>query len=260
MYYQGNGIYQYLLQHDLCGRYFWTSGNLWTLLYANSDGTPAALCFASRVESEEELTMPPTPEETRAFQTFALLARQAELPLFSIRFVGSGDHSCEKFFFREYHGGEPGRLITPGQLLDWLKDQGLNIQSTTTEKEINNCSSSSFHDWQREHMGKSVIAVDLDLMRVGDGRIDALYELKRSWMSLDRWKPFESDRANYLAQLHLAQRAGADFQVVYNVRRTEPELIDDVSQLKIFSLDRGWPADELKECAIEKFFSQEENV
>ena len=49
MYYQGNELYRYLLEQGLSDRYFWASGNMWTLLYSNRDGTPVMLCFADCV-------------------------------------------------------------------------------------------------------------------------------------------------------------------------------------------------------------------
>ena len=257
MYYQGNELYRYLLEHGLSDQYFWVSGNMWTLLYSNSDGTPVTLCFASKVDREEELTQPPTPEEIRAFRQFCLLAKQAQLPLFSLRFVDDGLHACERFLFKEYQGGEPSQVIPSGQLLAWLREHGLQFQGDSTKKDINDASSSSFHIWQREHMGNSVIATDIDLMRMESGRVDTIYELKRSYLPLEKWKPFENDRANYRAGLFLAQRAGAEYRIVYNVRHTKPEFFDDVSRLKIFCLDQGWPADTLGEYAIEDYFPRE---
>ena len=105
-------------------------------------------------------------------------------------------------------------------------------------------------------MGSSVIAIDLDLMRMTD-RVDQIYELKRSYLSLETWQPYERDRANYIAGLMLAQRAGAEYRVVYNVRHTQPEFFDDISRLKIFSLDGGWPPTCLGEYPIEDYFPQE---
>lgn len=258
MYYHGNEIYRYLLEHDLSDRYFWVSGTMWTLLYSNPDGTPVTFCFASRVDGEQELTRPSTPEETRAFRQFCLLAKQAELPLFSLRFVDDGCHACEHFLFREFQGGAPSQVIPSGQLLTWLRERGLMFRGDSTGKDLNDRSSSSFHIWQRENMGNSVIATDLDLMRIENGRVDTIYELKRSYLPLETWRPFEDDRANYRAGLCLARRAGADYRIVYNVRQTKPEFFDDVSRLKIFSLDHGWPAAALGEYAIEDYFPREE--
>ena len=257
MYYQGNELYRYLLEHDLGDRYFWVSGNMWTLLYSNLDGTPVTLCFASRVDQEEELTRKPTSEEIRAFQKFCLLAQRAQLPLFSLRFVDDGAHACEFFWFREYRSSDPAQLISSAQLLDWLRKQGLNFQGDCAKKDVNDKVSSSFHLWQRERMGSSVIAADLDLMRMKNGAVDTSYELKLSCLPLEKWTPFGTDRANYRAGCCLARRAGANYRIVYNVRHTKPEFFDDVSRLKIFSLDQGWPPAELGEYGIEDYFPKE---
>lgn len=257
MYYQGNELYRYLLEQGLSDRYFWASGNMWTLLYSNRDGTPVMLCFASRVDREEELTRPSTWEEAGAFQKFCLLAKQARLPLFSLRFVDDALHACERFLFKEFQGGVPAHVISSEQLLAWLGEHGLNVQRDAVKKDINDASSSPFHIWQRKHMGGSVIATDLDLMEIETGRINTIYELKRSYLPLETWTPYEADLANYRAGYALARRAGADYRIVYNVRQTRPEFWDDISRLKIFSLDQGWPAAELGNYAIEDYFPQE---
>ncbi len=256
MYYQGNELYRYLREQGLRDPYFWVAGTMWTLLYSNADGTPVTLCFVSRVDREEELTRPSTPEEKRAFRPLRLLARQAKLPLFSLRFVDDGLHPCDHFYFQAYQSGEPARVITSAQLLAWFAECGLEFQRGPAKKELNKKASSAFHVWQREHLG-NVIVIDFDLLRVQNDRVDTIYELKRSHLSLETWRPFLADKADYLAESRFAQQAGADFRIVYNVRHTEPEFFDDVSRLKVFSLEQGWPAEELGEYAIEDYFPSE---
>lgn len=252
-FYQGNGIYQYLWERELFGRYFWASGNMWTLLYANLDGEPVTLCFASRVDREEELLRPATEEEAQVYRPFRRLAEQAQMPLFTLRFVEDG-LPCRQFHVK-LHGDKLSRLVSSEELLDWLRQTGLRFQGGAAHKQVNDRPSSSFHLWQRIHMGTSIVAADLDLMRMEGERFDTLYELKRSFQSLEAWTPYGADRVNYLAQLQLARRAGAKFQTVYNVRHTKPSFFDDVSRLKIYDMDQGWPGTCLGETAIEDYFT-----
>ena len=126
MYYGGNEIYKYLTEQGLNGRYFWTAGNMWTMLYSHQDGTPLLLCLISRVDREAELTQPATEEEIWAFRRFRVLARQAELPLLCLRFVEDG-RPCEQFFCREAGSEAPGCILTSDQLLELLGSYGLSL-------------------------------------------------------------------------------------------------------------------------------------
>ncbi len=255
MYYDGNELYRYLVEQKLTDRFFWVSADMWTLLYANSNCEPAFLCFVSKVNEKEELSKSATPEEAVAFRRFCVLAEQAQLPLISLRFVEDGFHNCEQFRFKVFQSGEPPCTITPNQLLLWMQQHGLQFQRGAAAKKINKNPSSSFHLWQRKNLG-NITAIDIDLLHFDDSRVDTIYELKRSKVPLNKWDPtmFEIDRSDYCAELMLAQRAGADFKTIYNVRHLEPAFFDDISRLKIYDMNQGWPGKCLGQFAVEDYF------
>ena len=255
MYYDGNELYRYLVEQNLTDRYFWVSGNMWTLLYSDSDGQPLLLCFVSRADREEDLDQPATVEEIQAFRRFSLLANRSGLPLVSLRFVEGFERPCETFRFKVYRAGTAAERVSSEELLARLKELGLPLQDEAAEKRVNDKVSSSFHQWQRTHMGSRVIATDLDLIRFSEGEIDTLYELKRSYLALDEWNPFRTDRVNYLAGANLARMLGISYRVVYNVRHTKPEFYDDISQLKVYDMNQGWPGECLGQFAVEDYFN-----
>lgn len=255
MYYDGNELYRYLVEQRRTDRYFWVSGDMWTLLYSDSDGQPLLLCFVSRADREDELDDPATVEEARAFQWFRVLADRTGLPLISLRFAEEFEQPCRTFRFRAYRAGVAAERISSEELLNRLKKLGLPLQETAAGKKVNDRASSSFHLWQRAHMGSRVVATDLDLIRFCEGEVDTLYELKRSYLALDDWSPFRADRVNYLAGANLARMLGADYRVVYNVRYTKPEFYDDISQVKVYNMDQGWPGECLGLFAVEDYFN-----
>lgn len=254
MYYNGNELYRYLVEQKLTDRYFWVAGDMWMLLYSDSDGRPILLCFVCRVDCEEELDRPVTAEECRAFRRFRCLADQTGLPLISLRFAEESEHPCKTFRFKAYGEGVPSRRISSAELLKRLKELGLPLRAAEAEKPVNDKPSSSFHLWQRIHMGSRVTATDLDLLRFHGDKVETLYELKRSYKSLDEWEPYPEDRANYRAGACFAGMLGVNYRVVYNVRHTRPEYYDDISRLKVYDMDRGWPGKCLGQFAVEDYF------
>ena len=103
-------------------------------------------------------------------------------------------------------------------------------------KSINDKSSSPYHDWQRFHMGDSVIVSDVDLIRYYAGELQEIIELKRSYIDVESWEPYKRDYKNFILLSKLARKRKLDFFIVYN-HRTKVPFYDDVSKLKIFEFD-----------------------
>lgn len=254
MYYSGNELYRYLVEHDLTDRYFWVSGDMWSIMYSDVNGLPLLLCFVCRVDSDEELDRAVTREEAQVFSRLRCLADKTGLPLISLRFAETCEHPCETFRFKVYGEGAPSKRISSAELLNRLKELGLPVQAAVASKQVNDKASSAFHLWQRTHFGNRLIATDLDLIRFCGDAVDTLYELKRSHTKLDKWEPYPEDRFNYRAGAHFARLLGANYRVVYNVRHTRPEYFDDISHLKIYDMSQGWPGKCLGQFAVEDYF------
>jgi len=86
-------------------------------------------------------------------------------------------------------------------------------------KKVTRRLSNEFHEWQRRALPGCVIQ-DLDAWALvaSDPRSfapHALYELKRSFLPPDEWRPWPEDCRNYAALYELAQRAGIPLFGVY---------------------------------------------
>jgi hypothetical protein len=60
-------------------------------------------------------------------------------------------------------------------------------------------------------------------------------ELKRSFYSLQDWKPYQDDFVNFNLLLSVCQQADMKMNIAYNVRETKPVFKDDASRFAIFS-------------------------
>src|SRR5690606_23313522 len=111
------------------------------------------------------------------------------------------------------------------------------INNNTTAKYLNDKTSSAYHNWQRNSLGRGITVSDIDLYRVSEnGTPKVIYELKRSYYSLERWNPFRDDYSNFKLISNLCNKAGLEFKIIYNVRHKSP-FFDDPSKLKLFSVN-----------------------
>ena len=96
---------------------------------------------------------------------------------------------------------------------------GLPVSNTHTAKYLNDRTSSAYHNWQRNSLGAALTVSDIDLWRVSEtGDPEIVFELKRSYYDLSRWKPFTDDYRNFMLISNLCQRAGTHFKIIYNQR------------------------------------------
>ena len=108
-------------------------------------------------------------------------------------------------------------------------------------KPVNRYTSSEFHDWVRGALPSRLVIQDIDAWALpiadpnkGDFAPIALIELKRSYLTVEEWRPYRADLPNYSALLWLARAAGVPLYVVYFRKGVE---IDDATLLHIFRLD-----------------------
>ena len=71
-------------------------------------------------------------------------------------------------------------VLSDMDLRERFEQYGLTMNEKRAKKSINDKGSSTYHEWQRTHMGDSILAVDIDLLRLDNGRISEIIELKRS--------------------------------------------------------------------------------
>lgn len=123
------------------------------------------------------------------------------------------------------------------QLSEMFGSFGLPVSNTHTAKYLNDATSSAFHKWQRSSLGAALMVSDIDLWRLSDaGNPELVFELKRSYIDLSKWKPYPDDYRNFKLISNLCNLAGIQFKIIYNQRLTNP-FNDKIDKLKIFSLD-----------------------
>ena len=122
-------------------------------------------------------------------------------------------------------------------LSEIFADYGLPISDSGTDKYLNDKSSSAYHNWQRECLGRDLTVSDIDSWRINEAtKPEIIYELKRSYYSLSRWQPFTDDYNNFKLLSNLCNLTSLRFKIVYNVRHKKP-FYDDISKLKLFDVD-----------------------
>lgn len=88
-------------------------------------------------------------------------------------------------------------------------------------KSVNRYTSNEFHDWQRKNLPGRFVLQDIDTWALAwsDSQNNyepiAIVELKRSYITPEKWTPFQADKPNYLALHKLAKRADLPLWIVY---------------------------------------------
>lgn len=217
-YYTSNAVYDRLARERPDG-FVWAAGNAWILLYGDR---------RSRVKLVAFVTGSSAADVGEARDAAAMLATRAGLPFATIAFDDS---------VREIVGvvlnDSPASL---DELTRWFARVGVPVNRGRTGKAINRASSSAYQDWQRAALGR-IRVTDIDLIRQrGDGRI-VVYELKRSFYSIDDWPEFPEDFPNFDLIVDFCARADLHFRILYNVVRKPA--FDDPSEVAIFNYAPG---------------------
>ena len=112
---------------------------------------------------------------------------------------------------------------------------------TATGKAINSHTSNEFHRFQRRALRMRLTDIDAWHCVCANGeesRPVALYELKRSFIAVEAWRPFADDWQAYAALLGLARRADVPLFVVYFRKGIE---IEDDTPMAVFRLESVRP-------------------
>lgn len=230
-YYEGNGICQYLGSCKEGEKFFWPKARLWLLVYGDENSNPKVLTVAS----ERKLGAKAVYEEQEAAHMAQQIVQGTGIPVNFVRF--DPDRDVQTFQYCEPEMNSMLKLSAEG-LKDRFSQYGLKMNEKTAHKSINDKSSSLFHDWQRKSMGDSVTVADIDLIRHKDNEPTEIIELKRSYIEIETWEPYQRDYKNFILLSKLARKRNLKFYIVYNRRIKEP-FFDDVSTLKIFEFDSG---------------------
>lgn len=243
-YYKTNAIYVELEKRGSVP-FVWTSGNAWILLYANSAASVRVVAFVtgkSTTKSGEDQRL--RLEAARA--TAVAMATAAGVPFAAIEF----DDEAESIDSVTLNG----IAVSLDELKAWFAKAGLPVQGPTTSKTINDASSSAYHNWQRANLGAIKVS-DIDLVRLAPKTKAAteIFELKRSFIALEKWKPYTVDYQNFNVLADLATRVGVRLTIAYNVRVTKPVFVDDAARISLFAYSRDAGARSLGEISFDEF-------
>lgn len=231
-YYKSNAIYEYLLEKNV-PKFRFVVGNAWQLVYGNNKCEPLLLVFAMGV-SEKNLESQPTINEIGGFNLLNLVSKKADIPILYLRFACDIENVTDVVICDEALNYEK---ISLQELSERYSTYGLPISKSSTNKYLNDKTSSAYHNWQRSNLGSSLTVSDIDLWKIdADGNPEIIFELKRSYYDLQRWQPFRDDFNNFKLISNLCNRSGIKFKILYN-QRTKNPFNDKIDNLKLFDVN-----------------------
>lgn len=235
-YYNTNKLYESIIEGGY-DNFKFASGNLWQLVYGDSNCDPKLLVLASGVSGSgyrSELNS----VEQEAFDVLEQISEKSGVPLRVVKFNIGVQEVSEVITYKK---GQPPLLVSMDNLRELFAADGVPVSNSPTRKYLNDASSSAYHNWQRASLGRDLKVSDFDLWKVNkSGKVIELYELKRSFISLEKWEPYRDDYNNFKLIDNVLRRTDVAFKIVYNVRSKNP-WIDDVSSLKLFNVDFSIP-------------------
>lgn len=230
-YYKGNAIYEMLTLQGK-SNYHWVSKNAWILVYGDENFAPKVIVLLFNNHWVKK---------TKIIKQTCEIAKDANLPMLQIDFDCTNETIDS---VNVAHFDSPFSCLRLNDLTDLFKSFGLPIQNDFTTKAINSLSSSAYHDWQRNNLGRNIVVADIDLMKIKDDGTMIILELKRSFYDLDDWRPYPADFPNFYVLENLCDLSHNKFFIVYNKRTTKPVFSDDASKVAVFSFNQGTPKKE----------------
>ena len=231
-YYKSNAIYDYLMSKKV-EKYKFVVGNAWQLVYGDSDCQPLLLVFAVGVPVSE-LGFIPSKNEEEGYRLLEETANKAKLPVIYLRFACDVESITQVVIS---DGSFNYSTINIELLHGIFSKYGLPTSASGTNKYLNDRTSSAYHDWQRKKLGSRITVSDIDLWKVDiSNNPEIVFELKRSYYELERWKPFIDDYRNFCLISNLCKRANLGFKILYNQRIKTP-FQDKIDKMKLFEVD-----------------------
>ena len=228
-YYTGNAIYNYI--NEKCLDYFFCTKDSWTLIYGDANSNPKLLAFVSEVD---DLSSDISVLEIKQSENAEKIADNLNLPFIFIRFQKKSDNLFVSL------NGKQG-IINYQKLKELFIEFGVSNNGTPS-KPVNQYSSSPYHDWQRNNLGKITVS-DLDLVKFEQDEVVEIIELKRSKISLEKWFPYEDDYPNFQLIINsiLNSNKIINFRIYYNLFTNDGSgsRVEDISLIKVFTLSKS---------------------
>ena len=231
-YYVGNAFYDYVDKHF--NNFAYAKENIWLLVYGNSRCEPKLIIVLSALERKAYLQNQTSPEEDSIIKYAKQISEKSGVPWVYVSFIKDEKELTKtkiccpslNFSFKE---------LTPDQLADVYRGFGLFIVEKESGKTINKQYSNVYQKWQMK-IGYGLTGSDIDIMKLKNDTIVSVYELKRSFINIEKWKPYPADFHNFILLSKLFNKCGIAFYIVYNHRQEKP-FFDDISKLKVYKID-----------------------
>lgn len=222
--YKDNGICDYLREkykeNDWkSGIRFYNIDKSLLIVASKRESQPLCLIIDDRVEPSQNPAYLSEDEKRYGNECFRI-AHQAGLPLFWVRYIDCKILRNEDFVYLWHSKIGTGKFESV-QLLSFISvfaQYGIEakLENRTPEKRENDSLSSAFHMWQRECLKIGIFA-DMDLVRMHEGKVVELIELKRSYIRYDKWNPYNADINNFAILSNFCKMLGdVEFHVVFN--------------------------------------------
>lgn len=231
-YYRNNALYD-LIRKKRLTNFLFSVGDSWQIIYGDNFCNPLLIIFAKGL-SAKEYNDDLANEDLKIIALLTLIAKQTNLPFGIVKFrndlqeIQEVQYASSDMLFRK---------ITLQGLSGLFGKFGLPVSNTQTAKYLNDETSSAYHSWQRQSLGKKITVSDIDLWRINkSSKPEIIFELKRSYYDLEKWQPFADDYTNFRLIWSLCNKISIKFKIVYNVRTKEP-FNDDISKIKLFEVD-----------------------
>ena len=231
-YYVGNAFYDYV--EKKFDNFVFAKENLWLLVYGNKRCEPKVIIVLSALDKKsydlEKFNKP----ETEIIHYATQISEKSGVPWLYVSFIKSEKTlskvkvycPSKKLFYEE---------LSPNELADLYRSFDLFIIEKESGKAINKQYSNVYQKWQMT-IGYGLTGSDIDIMKIKKDKIVSVYELKRSHISIERWKPYPADFHNFVLLSKLFIKCQIKFYIVYNYRKEEP-FLDDISKIKVYKID-----------------------
>lgn len=248
-YYVGNAFYDYI--DKKFDNFVYAKENIWLLVYGNKKCEPKVIIVLSALSKEQYECEEYSKEENDIIFYASQISQKSGIPWIYVSFV-KDETVLTKTKINCPSLGYKFKELTPDELADVYRGFGLFIVNQQSAKTINKQYSNVYQKWQMT-IGYGLTGSDIDLMKLKGNIIQSVYELKRSFISIEKWAPYPADFHNFILLSKLFNLCGIKFYIVYNHRQEKP-FFDDISKIKVYKID----AREKYFYSLEGIFSTEE--
>lgn len=231
-YYIGNAFYDYV--DKKMDNFVYAKENLWLLVYGNKRCEPKVIIVLSALDKESYKAEKFSPAETEIVYYATQISEKSGIPWIYVSFI-KDEKKLSKVKVYSPKKDLLYKEISPDELAEIYKSFDLFIVKKESGKTINKQYSNVYQKWQMT-IGYGLTGSDIDIMKVKKGNIESVYELKRSHIAIEKWRPYPADFHNFVLLSKLFLKCGIKFYIVYNYRKETP-FFDDISKLKVYKID-----------------------